>query len=205
MWVPSSMPPHGHHLSLQLQPSHPCPGSRKEGGARQSVSQLSVAVKQLTLQLLLHLGGHSHVRERDTGRVLVGTSWPPVTQVLLLGKDRPYLVVPRTTGLCRSLPLSGLTFVSIHDFYKILPGLGAARPGVAYQEPDIPWQVALEERVCSSHKAGGACVCCSWDPGMCPRSQNRSPSGCGGGSEQQRAGSCSSFPSFSPLLPLLMS
>lgn len=52
----------------------PCPGSRKEEEARQSVSQLSVAVEQLTLQLLLRLGGHSHVRERDPGRVLVGTS-----------------------------------------------------------------------------------------------------------------------------------
>lgn len=29
------------------------------------------------------------------------------------------------------------------------------------RESDIPYQVALEERVCPSHKAGGSCACCS--------------------------------------------
>lgn len=62
-----------------------------------------------------------------------------------------------TTSLCRSLPFSGLTFVSVNDFHKVFPGLGAD-PGLELHmgESDIPWQIANEERVYLPYKAGDA-------------------------------------------------
>lgn len=37
----------------------------------------------------------SHVQEHEIGRDLVGTSWPPVMQILSVKKDRHYLVVTK--------------------------------------------------------------------------------------------------------------